>query len=98
MTDDLRQPEFSVAVFFADDTHSYALRDIDFPAAFDAVMRLVKTLLAPSNRGHGIVRIIITDGGDDTVFEWLPAEGITFPSPHSAQEVEAYIAAMFSDA
>jgi len=24
-------------------------------------------------------RVIITDGGDDTVFEWQPSKGVTFP-------------------
>jgi hypothetical protein len=33
-----------------------------------------------------IRRIIITDGGDDTVFEWRYGEGVTFPPPPAGDD------------
>jgi hypothetical protein len=64
--------EFSVVEFYDDDSHAYVARQLD---ARDAVY-LAKHC---TRRLHdGVTRIIITDGGDDTVFEWQRGKGVTF--------------------
>jgi hypothetical protein len=69
--------EFSVWVFYPDDTHSPVERFTDAETAVrmaHTVTRVVGTA----------VRVIITDGGDCTVFEWRKGEGVTWPKPADA--------------
>ena len=68
--------EFSVAQFFHDDFYEYVAR---FVSAGEAVL-LARNCTRSVAAQTGIVnRVIVTDGGDNTVFEWKRGEGITFP-------------------
>lgn len=74
--------EFSVCQFFPDDSYDYIRRGI---GAEEAV-KLAKDYSQRPAASIGIIRrIIITDGGDDIVFEWRFGKGVTFP-PIAAQE------------
>ena len=49
-------------------------------------MQLAKRCMQSANAQTGIVvRIIITDGGDSTCFEWQHGRGIVFPKFLSTQ-------------
>jgi hypothetical protein len=65
--------EFSVAEFYDNDTHAYVGRWIDAKDAVYLAKHCIRRL------HDNVVRIIITDGGDDCVFEWQRGKGITFP-------------------
>jgi hypothetical protein len=68
--------EFSVVEFYDDDTHAYVERGLD---ARDAVaLAWVSTRIADLEDSN-IVRVIITDGGDYTTFQWERGKGVTFP-------------------
>ena len=65
--------EFSVAVFYPDGTHSYISRWVSSREAVTTAMILAK------RAGSTFDRVIITDGGDDTVFCCEHGKGITWP-------------------
>jgi hypothetical protein len=65
--------EFSVAEFYSDGTHKYVVRHV---VGVNAVMC---ARLCIDSAASNVERIIITDGGDDTNFEWKRGEGVTFP-------------------
>jgi hypothetical protein len=65
--------EFSVAVFHCDGTHSYLKRWVSRQEALTIAMILA------NRAGSTFDRVIITDGGDDTVFCWEHGKGITWP-------------------
>jgi hypothetical protein len=67
--------EFSVTVFYGDHVHSYITRWVSPPKAVVTAEFLAKT------NGNTFDRIIITDGGDDTVFYWERGKGITWLTP-----------------
>jgi hypothetical protein len=70
--------EFSVWIFLVDGTRLLECRWVDAETAFQAAIGWTKRVAAQC----GIIqRIIITDGGDYTTFEWIHGHGITFP-PH----------------
>ena len=76
MIDEPDRAQFSVWIFWADGTHSAVAVLIK---AGEAV-RMAQTLsiyLGPAD--PTCERIIVTNGGDDTVFEWKRGEGVTFP-------------------
>jgi hypothetical protein len=68
--------EFSVMQFFPDGTCEYVKR---FVGAEEAVRTAKDYSTRPAVLLGVIERIIITDGGDYTVFEWKAGEGVTFP-------------------
>jgi hypothetical protein len=68
--------EFSVAQFFKDDSYQYVRRWI---TAAEAVCVARDCTRSVDAKCGFISRVIITDGGDHTVFEWKYGEGITFP-------------------
>jgi len=68
--------EFSVAVFFSDETYLYTRRWVDGETAVRAAKMHTETAAA---RLGAVRRVIITDGGDNTNFEWKYGEGITYP-------------------
>lgn len=73
--DDPEREQFSVYTFDAD---GFSTRERAFVSAERAVHQA--QWLARSAAGpRRIARIIITDGGDHTVFEWRTGEGVTFP-------------------
>lgn len=77
MTDDLTKPEFNVVQFFENGTHEYVRRWVTADEAVKAAQHYTRSVAAQCGM---VVRVIITDGGDDTVFEWKYGQGITWPS------------------
>jgi hypothetical protein len=68
--------EYSVVQFFADETYEYVRRFVDGREAVEVARACIDSVAGR----HGLVRrVIITDGGDLTNFEWRYHEGITFP-------------------
>jgi len=63
--------EYSVCGFFPDGTYRYIVRWVDVETA----VRIAKLFAQPGP----YTRIIITDGGDCTCFEWIEGKGVTFP-------------------
>lgn len=70
--------EYSVWQFFPD---GYHVPDVRFVDARTAVHRARALTLTVGARIGTTRRIIITDGGDFTVFEWKYGEGVTCPPP-----------------
>jgi hypothetical protein len=68
--------EFSVVQFFANDTYEYALRFVDAEEAIETAARLTHSVAVQTGM---VRRVIITDGGDHTNFEWKFGEDITYP-------------------
>lgn len=68
--------EFSVWQFFKDGTQERVRQFVDAEEAVAAAMHYTNNVAVRM----GITkRVIITDGGDCTVFEWKQGEGIVFP-------------------
>jgi len=76
MSDDADAREFSVAQFFADDTWAYDLRNVDGRTAVERAKALTESV---GGRDGTTRRVIVTDGGDFTVFEWTFGKGVTYP-------------------
>ena len=72
----MKGSEFSVWAFSADDRHTPIIRDVDYETA---VKTAKYTIDLRNSMSGGIERIIITNGGDFTCFEWIAGKGITFP-------------------
>lgn len=72
---------FSVAQFFPNGTWEYVKRGVE---AKEAVETAKDYSERPAAKIGIIRRIIITDGGDNTVFEWKFGEGVTFPPRNAA--------------
>jgi hypothetical protein len=68
--------EFSVWQFFEDESCE---RVRDHVGAEEAVIAAKRYCSSFGARIGTTRRVIITDGGDDTVFEWKFGEGVTFP-------------------
>lgn len=75
--------EFSVFQFFADGSHERVRHMVSAEEAVKAARHYTDNV---AMRTGLTVRVIITDGGDCTVFEYKAGEGITFP-PESAGRV-----------
>src|SRR4029078_5168867 len=72
----MRSGEFSVCQFFTDDNYEYVRMFVTAEEAMKAAHFYTHNVAAKM----GIVeRVIITDGGDSTVFEWKKGEGIVWP-------------------
>jgi hypothetical protein len=72
--------QFSVYQFFSNDKYEEVLRFVDAETA----VRRAKSLTEPvgDRPGTTVVRVIITDALDLTVFEWQRGKGVTtFPPP-----------------
>lgn len=74
MSDDDDRAEFSVAVFYDDGTHSYVG---NWMSAKNAV-ELAKAVTDRAAMLPSLDKVIITDGGDHTVFMWERGKGVTF--------------------
>ena len=74
---------FSVVQFFDDDTHEYVRRRVDAQHAVETARHYCSSIGAKIGTTK---RVIITDDGDDTVFEWQFGRGVTFP-PEAAGKV-----------
>lgn len=68
--------EFSVAEWYPDGTYTYVARWIDAESA----MQTAKRVIERANEQFPIVRVIVTDGGDSTVFDWREGLGIVWPA------------------
>jgi len=68
--------EFSVVQFFVDDSYEYVRRYVTAAEAFKAVKHYTANVAV---RMGVTKRVIVTDGGDHTVFEWINGKGIVFP-------------------
>lgn len=69
--------EFSVCQFFVDGTHEYVRRSVGPAEAVSAAIHYATSVGAKLGTTQ---RVIITDGGDSTNWEWKYEEGITFGS------------------
>ena len=74
MNDEVERDEFSVYVFAHDGTYA---RRVSFVSAGFAV-GCARALVLTAQR-DGVVQVMITDGGDHTVFLWRQGEGVVFP-------------------
>ena len=68
--------EFSVTQFFSDDTCEIVLTNVD---AGEALTRAGQLSRSVGGQIGTTKRIILTDAGDFTVFEWLFGKGVVFP-------------------
>jgi hypothetical protein len=68
----MSEGEFSVVEFYDDGTHAYVERWLDAEHAVKLASKLAQ------QQRDSVDRIIITDGGDFTVFEWTKGKGVTF--------------------
>lgn len=68
--------EFSVVQFFPDGQYEYVRR---FVPAEEAVVAAKHYCTSVGAKMGTTVQVLITDGGDLTVFEWKREEGIVFP-------------------
>lgn len=75
----MSETEFSVAQFFKDGTYRYVCRWITAEEAVTIAKEYVIDIAARDVTQ----RVIITDGGDCTCFEWINGLGITFPPRES---------------
>jgi hypothetical protein len=75
------RPEFSVWVFWPD-RHDPVLRFISIGEAMTVTRRVIAEVglvCGSSGTRAEPEKVIITDGGDHTVFEWRPKEGVVWP-------------------
>jgi len=68
--------EFSVFQFFEDETYEKVRDHVDAEDAVRAAHHYCGSVAAKMGLTR---RVIITDGGDSTTFEWKYGEGVTFP-------------------
>lgn len=67
---------FSVYQFFADETYERVRRQVPAEEAVKAAQHYSASVGAQLGTTR---RVIITDTGDSTVFEWKFGEGVVFP-------------------
>jgi hypothetical protein len=68
--------EFSVCQFFEDGSYEYVQRFVSAEEAVNAAMHYTNNVATKI----GITkRVIITDGGDCTNWEWIEGKGVVFP-------------------
>lgn len=72
--------EFSVTQFFRDDSYETVVKYVDAQTAVDKFIHYSHSVGAKIGT---TVRVIITDGGDFTNFEWKFGEGITYPPEYA---------------
>ena len=75
MSEDIHEGEFSTVQFFADGTHEYVRRWVGAEEAVKAAKHYTESIAAKAGM---VTRVIITDGGDFTCFEWTNGKGVTF--------------------
>lgn len=73
--------EFSVWVFWPDES-SFRLAHFVHRGLAARVAKLATNSAGPTSDA---ARVIITDGGDHTVFEWRRGEGVTWPTPEARE-------------
>lgn len=75
-TPDADDGPFAVYIFFPDGSHHC---EGSFTEALEAVQCAKRQTEKPAVLLGMIRRVIITDGGDFTCFEWKHGEGVTYP-------------------
>jgi hypothetical protein len=68
--------KFSVCEFYDDGYHAYVERWLDAESAVNLAKRCTDAAIVADGL---VVKVIVTDGGDDTVFQWERGKGVTFP-------------------
>jgi len=76
--------EFSVVQFFPDDSYHYVRRFVSQETAVKVTMHYIANVAA---RLGVTQKVIITNGGDETIFMWEAKKGIVFP-PEVAEQYE----------
>ena len=74
MSDEVERDEYSVVTYTGEDRYRYLARFIGGRRAIE-IAKLATDIADMT----GVVRVIVTDGGDHIVFEWKVDEGVTFP-------------------
>jgi len=77
--------EFSVFQFFADESYECVRSRVDAETAVMAAKHYTTSVGAQLGTTR---RVIITDGGDCTNFEWKFGEGVIYP-PHDGRQFVA---------
>jgi hypothetical protein len=72
----MSENEFSVYQFFPDETYERVRSFVSIEEAMQAAVFYTTNV---ASRIGVTQRVIITDGGDCTVFEWKTGEGIVWP-------------------
>jgi hypothetical protein len=67
---------FSVCQFFRDGTSEYVRRNVPAKEAVEAAQHYTSSVAASLGM---VERVIITDSGDQTNFEWQHGKGVTYP-------------------
>jgi len=75
--------EFSVWWWDRDGGQHEELRFVEVERAFNACRRLIH---GPASVFGFVDRVIITDGGDCTCFEWKKDLGVTWPTPQKEHQ------------
>ena len=79
------RPEFSVYVVSSDETTFPVVRWVHAGQAVRLAQRMARAIeraqgMVDDPDGNGVPsKVIITDGGDDTVFLWQRGRGVVFP-------------------
>jgi len=68
--------EYNVVQFFPGGDYEYVMRNVDAKTAVERAQALTESV---GGRLGTTERVIITDGGDCTNFEWKFGVGVTFP-------------------
>lgn len=69
--------EFSVYQFFMDDKYECVRSYVDAEEAMKAVQHYTNNV---ATRLGITKRVIVTDGGDFTTYEWINGKGVVFPT------------------
>lgn len=72
----MNEDEFSVCQFFENGSYEYVRRYVSAESAVRTARHYCSSIAAKMGM---VVRVIITDGGDFTCFEWKVNEGVVFP-------------------
>lgn len=76
--------EYSVVQFFVDDSYE---KIVEFVDAEEAVRVAIQTARSVGARIGTTKRVIITDGGDFTAWDWQHGKGIVFPPEVAGKEL-----------
>jgi hypothetical protein len=69
--------EYSVVVWYPDDSYEYVSRWVGGREAVEMAKRLTESV---GGRSGLIAKVAVTDGADDTNFLWEYGKGIVFPT------------------
>ena len=73
------RPGFSISMFYPDGTHETIDDEFEAGEAVHLALRLIKIFKRTDRSLQPAEKVIITDGGGRTVFEWQSKKGVTFP-------------------